>query len=92
VVVTPECVRFSVKTWAWVASIWALDPTYQAQPVFDVEKSQINSIRKKRGLVSTGLAFQQANLEHPALIVFWTFHYRALSNALKHFGYDVIER
>jgi hypothetical protein len=90
-VVTSERLRFSVKTWRWFASIWALDPAFQAEPVFQVEKSQIHSISKKRGLFSKGLAFQQSNPEYPTRIVFWTFNYPTLSNALRHFGYDVVD-
>ena len=58
---------------------------------FAFERSQIQSISKKRGLISTGIVIEHSNAEYPPFILFWTFRYEALKEQLEAVGYSVIE-
>ena len=58
---------------------------------FAFECSKIRSIRKKRGLVSTGIVIEHCNAEYPPFILFWTFRYETLKDQLEAVGYSVTE-
>lgn len=58
---------------------------------FALKRSQIKSIRKNRGLISTGIVIEHFNAEYPPFILFWTFRYEALKEQLEAVGHSVIE-
>lgn len=58
---------------------------------FVLERTQIKSIKKRRGLMSTGISIEHSNAEHPPFILFWTFHFEKLKKQLEAIGYTIIE-
>jgi len=58
---------------------------------FALERSQIKSISKKRGLMSTGVVIEHSNAEYPPFILFWTFRYETLKEQLEAVGHCVLE-
>ena len=59
---------------------------------FTFNRSQIKSIRKKRGLWSVGIEIDHSATEIPPFILFWTFHYKTLKKHLESLGYDLVEK
>jgi hypothetical protein len=58
---------------------------------FVFERSQIKSISKKRGLISTGIVIEHSVAEYPPFILFWTFRYETLKKQLETVGHSTIE-
>jgi hypothetical protein len=58
---------------------------------FALESSQIKSISKTLGLMSTGIVIEHSNVEYPPLILFWTFRYETLKEQLEAVGHSVFE-
>lgn len=53
------------------------------------EKREIVSLRRHRGLFSTGLRIEHSRPDAPSFVVFWTANFAQLAEALSHFGYFV---
>lgn len=58
---------------------------------FALERAQIKSIKKKCGFMGTGISIEHSNVQHPPLILFWTFRYELLKKELEAIGYRVLE-
>lgn len=58
---------------------------------FVLERGQIKSIKKKRGLLGTGILIEHSNAAYPPFILFWTFRFETLKKQLESIGYSVVE-
>ena len=56
---------------------------------YEIEKGKINSIKRYRGLFSTGLKIEHSKNEMPEHLIFWTFSFNKLKQALEEIGYSV---
>lgn len=56
---------------------------------FDLERSQVNAIKKKRGLLSVGIEIEHSNADLPPFLLFGTFCYDELERQLESLGYPV---
>jgi len=52
-------------------------------------KNSIQSLRKYRGVFSTGLQIEHSIPRRPAFLVFWTFRFAELKQELERYGYIV---
>ena len=59
---------------------------------YDFKRSEIKSLEKRSSLLSKGIVIKTTKILEPQFIVFWTFNYRKLKNALAQMGYEVIEK
>lgn len=58
---------------------------------FALKRSEIRSIRKKRGLTCVGIGIEHMHEGYPPYLVFWTFRYPKLKEQLEALGYEVEE-
>jgi hypothetical protein len=79
IAVSDDHLRLSVNAWG----IW--------KDSFEFERREVVKIRRKRGLLSTGVVVEHNKPEYPPLIVFWTLDYENLCQELRRRGYDVID-
>jgi hypothetical protein len=56
---------------------------------FTLKRSQIKSIKRKRGLFSVGIQIDHSEPEYPPFILFWTFRYDTLKREMQNLGYDM---
>jgi len=56
---------------------------------FEFERVDVRQIRRRRGLFSVGVVVEHVKPEYPPFILFWTFRYKILSEALQRLGYTV---
>ena len=53
------------------------------------EKSQVQSLARHRGFLSTGLRIEHINSHAPAFVVFWTTSFPKLAGSLERLGWQV---
>jgi hypothetical protein len=58
---------------------------------FELERLGVRQIRRTRGLFSVGVVVEHVKTEYPPFILFWTFRYEILIDALRRLGYTVTE-
>jgi hypothetical protein len=58
---------------------------------FEFRRGDILSMRRLKGLFSTGVRIEHAKPEYPPFDVFWTLRYSVLKARLIELGYDVLE-
>ena len=88
--VMPDRIRLTVRVWKWFRWILrVLDRTFEVEQVFELEQTDVEAIRRKRGLLSTGVIFEHRKAGYPTFMLFWTFKYGALSKELRLRGYSV---
>ena len=59
--------------------------------VFNFSRHEIKSIKRKHGLWSVGIVIEHTKMDYPPFILFWTFNYRSLKEAMAKLGYDIID-
>ena len=52
-------------------------------------RTSIRGLRKYRGVFSTGLQIEHSIPRRPAFVVFWTFRFAELKQALEQYGYTI---
>jgi hypothetical protein len=57
-----------------------------------LRRESIEKIRRVKGLFSTGVHIEHHEEREAPYILFWTFKYKALKQALVDLGYDVIDK
>ena len=72
-----ECIQIRLS----IFGIWSR--------VFEFSRQEIKSIRRKRGIWSIGIVIDHTKAEYPPFILFWTFNYSTLKQALTNLGYNV---
>jgi len=77
--VSRERVHLTMKFW----KIWNL--------TFDLEKSELQAIRKRHGLFSVGVQFEHRKGDYPPFLLFWTFREKTLFGELRRLGYNVLD-
>jgi len=55
---------------------------------YEVEKSAIDSLKKYKGIFSTGLKIEHHKNEIPGRLIFWTFNFTKLKLVMEQMGYD----
>jgi len=58
---------------------------------FDLKKSDVQAVRKRRGLFSVGVEFKHKKDEYPSLLLFWTSNPDTLIEALHRLDYSVLD-
>ncbi len=56
---------------------------------YEIEKEKINALKRYKGLFSIGLKIGHGNNEMPGHMIFWTFNFKKLKQALEQLGYNV---
>ena len=59
--------------------------------VLQFARSDIRGIRERKGLFSAGIQIEHKRCEYAPFVIFWTFDYSGLRNALKQRGFPLIE-
>ena len=59
------------------------------QKTFEFSRSEIKSIKRRRGLFSVGVMIEHSEEEYPPFILFWTFNFRNLRMRLNQLGYEI---
>jgi hypothetical protein len=77
--ISRERVRLTIKFW----KIWDL--------AFDLEKAELQAIRRRRGLFSVGAQFEHRKADYPPFLLFWTFRQKTLFGELRRLGYNVLD-
>jgi hypothetical protein len=89
---TPERLVFTVKMWPWLHSIAAsLSRFVELDCAFAIERTEIDALRRRRFLYSTGLTIEHRKADFPAYFVYWPFSYSGLRDELRRLGYDVTD-
>jgi hypothetical protein len=58
---------------------------------FDLEKSDVQAVRKRRGLFSIGVVFEHKKDGYPSLLLFWTSNPDTLIEELQRLDYCVLD-
>jgi hypothetical protein len=58
---------------------------------FDLEKSDVQAVRKRRGLFSIGVVFEHKKDGYPSLLLFWTSNPDTLIEELQRLDYRVLD-
>ena len=77
--VTAVHIRITVTNWRRVK-----------EEVFEFEKSDLRSIRRKGGFISAGFVFEHNKSDYPTLIHFFSFKPKRLSHTLIGLGYNLV--
>jgi hypothetical protein len=82
----------SVNMWRWlVALLTSFDRTVRLDREFEFMRADIEAIRCKRGLFSTGIIVEHRKADYPPFFLYWPLRYAALRDELRRQGYDVID-
>ncbi len=55
---------------------------------YEIEKSAIKTLKKHKGIFSTGMKIEHDKNEIPGRLIFWTFNFSKLKLAMEQLGYD----
>jgi hypothetical protein len=58
---------------------------------FDLAKSDVQAVRKRRGLFSVGVEFEHQKADYPSILLFWTSNPDTLIEELQRLDYRVLE-
>src|ERR1051325_5384413 len=70
-------VQLRMKGWGW-------DLT------FDLEKSELLAVRRRRGLFAVGVQFEHQKPDYPPFLLFWTFRPKTIFRELRRLGCNIL--
>ncbi len=74
---TPDVLEITVNPWMF------------RRRVFAFSKADVRTIRRTRFFFGVGVSIEHSKVDFPSFLIFWTFNYRRLKNALSELGYAV---
>jgi hypothetical protein len=58
---------------------------------FDLEKSDVQAVRKRRGVFSDGVVFEHKKAVYPSILLFWTSNLDTLIEELQRLDYPILD-